>query len=242
MKKIFSIVVVLMLCMSMVGVVYAAEDDFTPSVSYKDSPDIVPVDDPDGEEAIGVIKDKDGDIISYVYEGCLVIIPVAKAETSTEIPEDARQTLLSVYSQLLNDTMKIPYEKHNANLDGNYMVIRDLFDATFLCEDHPAMLAEEGVVLEIIFNLNLKANVDAFVMTYKNNEWNPIVSAVNNGDGTVTCTFEHLCPVEFSVETERGPSATGDNTLQSVMPWMLLLVASAVALVAVVVLRRKLAK
>ena len=239
MKKIVSIVVVLMLCMSLAGVVYAAEGSFTPSVSYKDGPEVVPVNDPEGGEAIAVVKDKDGNIISYVHADCLKITPVAKAETSTEIPEDARQLLLSVYAQLLNDTMQLPYEKIDKDLEAQYVVIRDLFDATFVCEEHPQMLAEEGVVLEITFNLNLKANVEVYTMTYNEGEWNPIVSSVNNGDGTLTCTFEHLCPVSFSVETDRGPSDTGDAGTQSVLPWVILLVASGVALVGVVALRRK---
>ena len=239
MKKIVSIVVVLMLCMSLAGVVYAAEDSFTPSVSYKDSPEVLHIDDPDGGEAIAVVKDKDGKILSYVHADCLKITPVAQAETSTEIPEEARQILLDVYAKLQNDTMQLPYEKINSALEAKYMVIRELFDASFVCEEHPKMLAEEGVVLEITFKLNVKANVEVYAMTYNEGEWNPIVSAVNNGDGTLTCTFEHLCPVAFSVETDRGPSDTGDAGAPSVLPWVILLVVSGAALVGAVALRRK---
>ena len=37
-------------------------------------------------------------------------------------------------------------------------------------------------------------------MTYNDGQWEPIRETRNNGDGTVTCLFEHLCPVAFFVE------------------------------------------
>ena len=43
MKKIAYFVAVLVLCLSMVTPAFAAAGDFTPSVSYKDNPDIVEV-------------------------------------------------------------------------------------------------------------------------------------------------------------------------------------------------------
>ena len=40
--------------------------------------------------------------------------------------------------------LKIPYEKHEADLDPANMVIRDLFDARWVCEEHRAMIEKEG--------------------------------------------------------------------------------------------------
>jgi hypothetical protein len=90
--------------------------------------------------------------------------------------------------------MKIPYDKHEANLDATNMVIRDLFDARWLCEEHRAMIEKEGFVFELTFDLGVVADTQIFVMTYDEDteQWDPIVKTVNNGDGTVTCTFEHL--------------------------------------------------
>ena len=239
MKKMLCLVFAIVMCFGLVVPAFAAEDTFTPSVAYKDAPELVTIQDPEGNEAIGVVKNGEGEIISYIYAHCLVITPVAEAETSTEIPEAARQTLLSVYAALLDNSMKIPYEKFNANLDPDHMVIRDLFDATFICEEHPEMLAAEGVVLELMFKMNIKEDVEVFASTYNDGQWNPIVSTVNNGDGTVTCTFEHLCPVAFSVPTDSGPSLTGDSSVAAVMPWVALLSVSAVALGVLLVVRRK---
>lgn len=234
MKKIIAIVVALMLCAAMVMPAAAAGNEFTPSVSNKPAPEIVPVVDPDGNPAIGVLCDGDGQIIDYVYEDCLIITPVSEAKTSTEIPDYAEKVLLDVYGKLTSGEMTIPYEKHDSKLNTGNMVIRDLFDATFICMEHPDMLEPQGVTLRIIFDLNVAKDVEVYTMTYKNNEWNPIVSTVNNGDGTVTCTFEKLCPVEFSVKTaEEPPVQTGDDSGKDLLLWGSV---AAVALVAIVVL------
>ena len=234
MKKIIAIVVALMLCAAMVMPAAAAGNEFTPSVSNKPAPEIVPVVDPDGNPAIGVLCDGDGRIIDYVYEDCLIITPVSEAKTSTEIPDYAEKVLLDVYGKLTSGEMTIPYEKHDSKLNTGNMVIRDLFDATFICTEHPDMLEPQGVTLRIIFDLNVAKDVEVYTMTYKNNEWNPIVSTVNNGDGTVTCTFEKLCPVEFSVKTaEEPPVQTGDDSGKDLLLWGSV---AAVALVAIVVL------
>ena len=50
-------------------------------------------------------KDKDGNIIDYVYGPCLVITPVSEAETSTLIPQDAKETLLDVYESFQPDVV-----------------------------------------------------------------------------------------------------------------------------------------
>lgn len=234
MKRMIAILAVLMLCATMVLPVAAAENDFTPSVTNKPAPEIVPVMDPEGNPAIGVICNDDGQIVGYVYEDCLIVTSVSEAKTSDRIPEASKKLLLDVYEKLISGKMTLPYEKHDSKLNTSNMVIRDLFDATFVCEEHPAMLEPAGVTLRITFNIGVAKGVDVYTMTYKNDAWNPVVSTVNNGDGTVTCTFEHLCPVEFSVQTaEEPPVQTGDDSGKYLAIWGGI---AAVALVAIVVL------
>lgn len=235
MKRFFAIITVVMMCASLMVPAMAAQD-FTPSVTNKPAPEIVPVPGDDGSMHVGIIRDGEGNIIDYVDVGCLIITPVSEVETSTEIPEDSRVILRDVYNKLTNGSMSIPYEKHNVGLDSSKMAIRDLFDATFVCEDCPKMLEPEGVVLEIIFDLNVKEDVEVFAMTYKDSEWNPIVSTVNNGDGTITATFEKLCPVEFSVGDKAGAPGTGDQG--NVSAWGLAAVGSLAAIVVLTVIYR----
>lgn len=236
MKKIICLLTVLLLTVALACPAFAAES-FVPSISEKEEPDIV-VDD---EGVAGVIRGEDGDILDKVEEGCLVITPISKAKTSTEIPEDAREELLYVYDELLNGDMTLPYEQDG--LDPETMVIRDLIDASWLCEEHPAMLEPEGVTIDLTFDIGVDADTKVYVYVYIDGVWTP-VPVVNNGDGTVTCTFEKICPIAFCVSAGTGtpPVQTGDAFASQMNMWMVLMVVSAAALVAAVVLRRKLAQ
>lgn len=222
MKRIIACIVALMVCAALV--LPAAASTFTPSVTYKDAPEIVPVPDggtdADGNPAWGIVWKDDIDF-EYIYEGCLIITSVADAPTSTEIPEESREMLLWVYEKLQSGEMTLPYEK--LGVDASKMVIRDLFDATFICGNenyqvnHPELLKPDGVTIQLTFNLGVSAADKVYTMTYKEGEWNPIVATVNNGDGTVTCTFEKLCPIVFCVETadeggDNGGGGNGGNT------------------------------
>ena len=233
MKKLICLLTVLALAMAFACPVFAAEA-FVPSISEKDEPEIVP----DDEGVIGEIW-KDDEIIDEVEGGCLVITPISEAETSTEIPEDAREELLYVYEELLSGDMTLPYEQDG--LDPETMVIRELIDASWLCEEHPAMLEPEGVTIDLTFDIGVDGDTKVYVYVRIDGEWTA-VPVVNNGDGTVTCTFEELCPIAFCVAAGTGkpPVQTGDEFNPTL--WIALLAVSAAALVGVVVLRRKLVK
>ena len=247
MKKILSLVIVLALCLSVAAPAFAAENEFVPSITYKPNPEIVPVEGPDGEEYIGVIRDKSGAIIDYVSHGCLKITPIADVwDEEVDVPAEIEKLLLMVYEALNDGSMEIPYEKHEAELDPANMVIRDLFDARWVCEEHRKMIEEAGITFEIIFDLGVVADAQIFVMTYDEagNEWSPIVSTVNNGDGTVTCTFEHLCAVEFSmpVAASSAPTdsaASNANGGNSVLPWIIVLIVAILVVVIVLVSKKK---
>lgn len=225
MKKFFAIITAVMMCVSLMVPAMAAQE-FMPSVTNKPAPEVV----------VARILDEDGNVIKEVDQECLIITSVADAQTSTEIPAASKEVLLNVYGKLMDGSMTIPYEKHDANLDSSKMVIRDLFDATFVCTECPELLEAHGVVLEIVFDLNVEPGVNVYTMTYKNDQWDPIVSTVNNGDGTVTATFEKLCPVEFSVSTATTPpSVTGDRDMSL---WGILAVVSLAAIVVLTVVYR----
>ncbi len=239
MKRIICIVVAIVTCLAMACPAFAAEGEFVPSISYKGDPDIVPVEDPDGEEAIGVVKDEDGEIIDYIYGPCLVITPVSEAETSTLIPQESKEILLDVYEALSTGMMDLPYEKYNEDLNPNEMVIRDLFDASWLCDDHPVMVAPEGVTVTVTFDLGVDANETVYCMTYMNGVWDPIVSVTNNGDGTVTCVFEDFCPIAFAVRSNVPPIKTGDEVGRTMYIWIAVMVVSAAAVVVMLAAGRR---
>ncbi len=229
MKRILSLIVALTLCVSMLAS-FAYAEEFVPSIGDKDHPEIVPV---EGDVIGQIIADGD-QVVSDVDSGCLVVTPVSEANTSTEIPEDARDTLLEVYEELSNGSMELPYD---SSLDPDDMVIRDLFDLSFLCEDHPEMLANGGI-LKITFDLGVAAGDTVVAMVYVDGEW-ITVELVNNGDGTVTCFFEQICPVAFSVKQTETPPQTGDYSGNSILLWALLMVGSVVAFVVCLAIYRK---
>lgn len=237
MKKILSAVLALVMVLSLSAVAFAA-DTFVPSITYKDAPEVV---------VAQLIEE--GKEPENVPEHCLIITPVAEAESEMDRLPNEMKLLQSVYDQLNEGTMKLPTGKLKKDLEPEEVVIRDLVDISWLCEETPShleRLESETVDLVITFNMKgLKATDTIYVMTYKEDgaeaagemEWNPIKSVVNNGDGTITCTFAHLCPVAFIVD--KSMPNMGVEFSMELMMWSFVLVASAAALVVVVYKRRK---
>ena len=246
MKRAVCLLTILMLCMCMVVPVCAAEEDgFVPSIVYKPEPEIIPVVGEDQQEHIAVIQDEAGESVQYVDEGCLDVTPIAQIwDDKEETPEDVKELLQTVYTGLNDGTLAIAYEKHNAGLDASKMVIRDLFDARFYCQDCPKALEPEGAVMELTFDLGVVADAEIYVQTFdeETQEWSPIVKTVNNGDGTVTCTFEHLCAIAFSMPIVSDEAPAEVSSSPNVMPWIVMLIVAAAACVAVVVVKNKKAK
>jgi hypothetical protein len=227
------------------GVAFAAEDDFVPSISYKDGPTLVTREDGAGGVAVGVIRDAEGNDISYVYEeDCLVVTTIAQAlrDIETGIPNEAELLLEEVYRGILGGTMDMPFE------NSDDLAIIQMMDATFLCngaadgEDHEKLLETEGVRMELIFDLGVGAGVPVSVMCYVDGKWIE-VETVNNGDGTVTCLFEKTCPIVFAVPTNAVETPpTGDNSTAELGLWIGLLIASSVAMTCLVIFRRKIVR
>lgn len=243
MKRVTCLMIALAVCLSLSVPVFATQnDDFVPSITYKPSPEIITVTDPEGNEAIGVIRNKDGEILDYVDHGCLLITPIAHIwDTEVEVPEEVEKLLTFVYEELNENEMEIPYDKHEGlDLDGKTMVIRDLFDARWTCEEHRAMIEAEGVYFEITFDLGVAADTSIYVMTYDEEakEWSPVVKTVNNGDGTVTCTFEHLCAIEFSMPMATATVPAEDAASMPIWPWILILVVAVAAIIVIIVSKK----
>lgn len=231
MKKVFSLVLALVICVSLACPVFA--DTFTPSVSYKDSPVIVDAD-MDGEDVTD----------------CLVATSVQQAKKkSTDITQEERDLLIDVYEKLSDGSMKVD------GLSDDY-VIRDLMDLSFeyadcrVLDDHgqkDEKLKQEGITLEVVLDLGIGKKTDVVVMTYIDGKWQPIESVKNNGDGTLTCVFEDICPVLFAVkDADQGSQGsqssnpkTGDTMGQERMLWTGMMVFAAAALAVTGTISRK---
>lgn len=238
MRKVVSLLVVLVLCMSMVLPVFAAEDAFVPSITYKPNPEFVPIIGEDGNEYIGVITDESGEILGYLEHSCLLITPVAYVwDPLAEVPTDVREELVRVYEGLKDGTMEVPYSDTTKG-----WVVRDLFDVRWSCEEHAAMLEASGATLKLIFDMGVIAGVDLVAHTVDDatGEWDEAVSTTNNGDGTVTVEVEHLCVVAVSMVVDSAVETPAEETeSSSVLLWIVLLAVAVIALVVILFVKKK---
>ena len=222
MRRITLLVMAVMLCMAMVLPVCAQNQEFVPSITYKD-----------GLETIGATMNGED------VHACVVITSIKEAkEKTTDIAQEARDLLLEVYSKLEDGTMKLP-------LDKEYVIV-ELVDITFAqndCvekaeHDHQAWLKQDGNTITIDLD-NLTKDQNLVVLSYDDGRWNRAEKVTNNGDGTYTCVFEHFCPVAFCVETDSAEEipTTGDNA--DAFVWMAVMFCAAAALAGVIVVSRR---
>ena len=240
MRKVFSLVVVLLLCVSMVLPVFAAEDNFVPSITYKPNPELVS----DNDGHIGVIRDADGNVLDYVDHACLRITPIAYVwDEEIDVEKLVEDLLIYIYESLKDGSMEIPYEKHEGlDLTASNMVIRDLLHIEWACDEHPYMLGQDGNTLELDFDFGVVSDLQVYGQSYdeKTTEWNPLVSVVNNGDGTLTCVFDRLGAIEFSVPVAGATAAPAESAATtSTMPWIIAIAVAAVAIVGVLFAMKK---
>lgn len=223
MKRVFSLLVVLALCLSMAIPAFATENPFVPSIGYKDGPEII-----EGEQ-----EDKD-------VTDCLIVTTIKEAEEkSTDITQEDRDLLLEVYEELTEGDMTLPIECDYE--------IRDLVDVSYKNEDcrqkedhgnKPEKLKEEGVTVTITFDMGLCPREVIEVYVYIDGQWIAVENVVNNGDGTLTVEFEDICPVAF-VKTLCSAAPTGDAARNQLVLFAGLMAISAAAIVVLVCLKAK---
>ncbi len=227
MRKIVCLVSALVLLVSL-GISALAATDFVPSITYKDGPKI----------EFAWLDDED-------VSNCLVVSSIKQAtDKTTDITQEERDHLLNVYAKLKDGSMKLPVEDD--------YVIRELVDVNFKYEacrqqtdihhDKLKELNETDKMLTVNFDMGINADADVIVMFESEGKWNEAEKVVNNGDGTLTCKFGHLCPVVFAVkESQSGPvpPQTGDTSGKYLPLWIGTLALSGVALVTLVVVALK---
>lgn len=234
MKRILSLITVLVICLSLACPAFATTVvvNVAPSVSAKGAP-----------PATFSFRDANGNVVTT---DCVVVSSVLDAKNkTTDITQEERDLLLDIYDDLSDGSMVVPVKAGYA--------IRDLVDVSFkyeACRQVPEhnrkdlQLKEEGVVLIGDFVLGVADNVQVAALTYIDGEWVEVESVEMLGNGIVRCVFEDICPVVFAVKTAGNASNpdTGDAAGNNMMIWVGVMAACAAGLVALVVLRRKNAK
>ena len=193
MKKKLVMILALVLCVAIAVPVVAVASGFVPSITYKGAP----------RTGGARMVNADGTTVEGMEDigNCVVVTTIEQArDKETDISQEERDLLIEVYEKLEKGEMTLPIAEEH--------VIRDLVDISFLysgCRlkadhnDKPVVLSEKDVFLELTLDLGIEANVNLKVLTFVDGVWTEIESIENNGNGTVTCLFEDICPVAFVV-------------------------------------------
>lgn len=237
MKKLVSTILAsAIICAVLITSVAAAV--FVPSAGYKPAP--------------AIKDDKNGNII---------VTGVAEAATTTRIPREVADHLIAKFAELSADGFKLSSlneelnalvaeylgDKHNADS----LIIRDFFNVHSLSEEIDAYLEVDGQTLTLTFDANMNGGrfwvlvfvpgsngwntssaVNLRAVTNPDGEWQ-LADCKDNGDGTISITFDALGHVAIMVPTvdpEITPP-TGDTAPDNTL-WVALMIGSLCLIVA----------
>ena len=226
MKKIFVLVLAVVLCLSMAACKFWGTPDVTepgteaPAVPTTEAATEETTEATEAteesteatEETTETVPGTENEFVSSItYKGSPELIEAKDADgndlldclvvvpvaEAEKLPEDKREVLEKVYEELVNGTMVLPYEKVEG-IDADKMVIRELLEVYFVCDE------EHKPEYVLTFDLGVEADDILVAMAYvegeEDFEWVPAIEVINNGDGTVTFKFEKLCPIAISIE------------------------------------------
>ncbi len=250
MKRLLTLALAIILMLTLT--VSASAAQFVESITNKGAPDLIILDQINGNDVVGYIKNTDGDKISEVFIDCFEIFSVADALNNVEIPKDAKDDLKHVYDDLSKSDTKISdvcseldeivKKGWGDNKSSDDLVVKDLFYIKQNCT-HDLHKLENGNTVDLTFNVSVDKGVFFAAMVYVDGKWVPVDNCVNNGDGTVTVTFSQICPVAFLVpgssiqQGETVSPATSD--VSGVITWSIVMIASLAVIAALVIYRRK---
>ncbi len=187
MKKLFSVLLAVLMLATCVLAVSADENDFVPSIELKPGPGIVPGTTEDGTPSYGEIVMPDGTVIP-LPEGSIVITPIAKADSAADEIENA---LKEAYDKLVGaDSLEDLIENLEeilGDIDAEDLVITDLFhvDVTGEYENY----VDEGGKIHI----TLSATDDLIAaLIEKDGAFKTLFgdNFIDNGDGTYTLIID----------------------------------------------------
>ena len=286
MRKVISMITVFVLCFTLAVPAFASSVGFVPSITAKPAPELVvggenlTLDGTGADDIVDMpvieVKNENQEVVYQAPVVDLVVTAVSQVQaddSSLVISEEAAEILKEAYEQLNDEDFRLAEnipeqieQLKDMGLDEenvNAAVVTALFDVTVLTEELETYLAEEGHTVDLTFKADVPAGHTVVVMVYKESKWQLIENVAVNGDGTITCTFAHFCPVailtvpmavEAAEETvaaeaateaapEAAPEAAADATVQPAEDnggfawWWIVLVA--VVAVAGVVLKSK---
>lgn len=217
MKKVLSFVMAMVVLVSLVGTVLAAEGAFTPSVTAKPAPEIVvkneakvEADDNATTDAvveapvIEVVEIKESQEVQVeTFEVIHVeVTPVAEKDEE-HVEEEVKVALTEAFEVLSAPEVKLAEvmpeletviadaAKEDASLKtvtANDLVVKDLFNIA-VSDQLAKALEVEGNAVKLTFDAKIAKNQFVAVMVCVDGKWIPVDFIVNE-DGTITCTMD----------------------------------------------------
>ncbi|MBQ8606018.1 MAG: hypothetical protein IJ408_04715 [Clostridia bacterium] len=225
MKRIISIVMVMVVLLGLSVTAFAAEGDFVPSINEKSAPTIKSI----------TVTTASGTWVctQHDIDKCILVTPVSEIKEEDRLLESTKQALIDVYNKILNAAK---LSDIFTNIDGvDKMVVRDLFDVSSICDALNEVFPKEGTSIAITFDLGIDADTNVVCASLINGSWGTH-SVKNNGDGTVTVDFTHFCPVAFLVSNSEVGNNPGTGDAQQLEIWIATLAVSLAAIIVLVVI------
>ncbi|MGN1095782.1 MAG: hypothetical protein ACI4QR_05290 [Eubacteriales bacterium] len=227
MKKIIASVLTIVLLFSLAFACVAA--DFTPSVTAKPAPEIVPID-PENPDVITYVKDANNNVTPVALSQIDVTALAGKEEASSE---EIKKNLEKAYNDV-NDGKLDKIIIQMSEQVGENLVASDLFDVTVTDEILEALNSSDDAYLPVRFKVPY-VPASVLHLDTKTNTWKSVApeDIIDNKDGTVTVNFRSLCPVIFLKATgEPAPEPAKDG----IPTWVIVLICIAVLAVIVIII------
>jgi len=218
MKKFAKVLLVVMLVMSMVTPVFAA-NDFVGSIDVKPSPELAPV----GSDAnvYGVVTDANGNPVLNLGPTEIIVTPISGINSATHLTQTEKDIFHDVYGDLKDGDVELK------DIDGltesvkdalgnwaeaHHMVVRDVFDVKIVGQNADAAYdhLENGGKLTVKFAVSIPTGDHVEVMSYADTEWQLALDVTNNGS-SLAVVFNHLCPVAILVDNVDGNPGGGQG-------------------------------
>ena len=228
MKKVLLTIATLMLVVALSVTAFA--DNFVPSVERVALPEVIEAYF-DNSGVKEVVAESDF-ILSSLEKTSSPDRSTLDADLLAEV-EEADVKLADAYEEILDAPSLFAVFGTDVLSEDYSYVISHLFDLTVR---NSAKEFEAGKVLVVEFDIDMPEDAIFHVATLCEDEWVILDDdqVVNNGDGTVTVTFEELCPIAVIRNTGDADEVKSPQTSDTTLPY--LTVAAVIGLAGIAVL------
>lgn len=223
MKKVLAICLMMVMVLSVSVSVFAAPGKFVSSPSGNPAPIVIDFD-PSNEKCTAK----------------LVITPYGDRD---ELPYALRAMIESAYKDIENykDLTRLNADlaklAANKNIEGKNLAVSDLFDIHVVgCDYH-----DEHVGFDVTLDADTLNRFVALLHMNKNGAWELVADAkvINNGDH-LAFSVDSFSPFAIVVDTTKGAASAPDTSDNSMIyVYAIIMAVSAVAIIAIAVIRKK---